>query len=86
MNQLNFPIISLVTFFPLFGALILMLIKKGKKDLLRTTALIISLIEFVISFPILIYFNSGTHEMQFVENIPWVKSVGINYFIGIDGG
>ena len=85
MNQLNFPIISLVTFFPLFGALILMLIKKEKKDVLRTAALLISLIEFVISFPILIYFKSGTHEMQFVEKIPWIKSVGINYFMGIDG-
>ncbi len=85
MNQLDFPIISLVTFFPLVGAITVMLISKERKDALRTAALVVSLIEFIISLPVLIYFKSGTHGMQFVENVPWVKSLGISYFMGIDG-
>ncbi len=85
MNTLNFPIISLVTFFPLIGALVVMLIHKERKEALRKAALIFSLVEFVISLPLLIYFNSGTHEMQFVEQVPWIESFGISYFVGIDG-
>ena len=85
MNQLDFPIISLVTFFPVFGCLIILLIDKENKDVLRGAALVFSVIEFFISLPFIFYFNSATAEMQFVEQIPWVKSLGISYFVGMDG-
>jgi len=85
MNQLDFPIISLVTFFPLVGSILVLLMSKERKDSLRTVSLAISLIEFVISLPLLLYFQSGTHELQFVEKIVWVESFGISYFTGIDG-
>jgi len=85
MNQLDFPIISLVTFFPVFGCLIILLIDKENKDVLRGAALAFSVIEFFISLPFIFYFDSTTAEMQFVEQIPWVKSLGISYFIGMDG-
>jgi NADH-quinone oxidoreductase subunit M len=85
MNNLNFPILSLVTLFPLVGAFALMLIHKERKDTLRTVAMFFSTLEFVISLPLLMFFDSSTYEMQFVENIPWIKSFGISYFMGIDG-
>ncbi|MBN2331602.1 MAG: NADH-quinone oxidoreductase subunit M [Deltaproteobacteria bacterium] len=85
MNQLGFPILSLVMFFPVFGALILMMIDKESKDVLRGTAVAFTVIEFFISLPLVVYFNDATHQMQFVELIPWIKSFGINYHLGIDG-
>jgi len=85
MNQLSFPIISLVTFFPIFGVLILLMIDKESEDILRGTAVAFTVIEFFISLPLIFYFNNVTHNMQFVELIPWVKSFGINYHMGIDG-
>lgn len=85
MNQLSFPIISLVTFFPIFGVLILLMIDKESEDVLRGTALAFTVIEFFISLPLIFYFNDASHTMQFVELIPWVKSFGINYYMGIDG-
>ncbi|MCD6150804.1 MAG: NADH-quinone oxidoreductase subunit M [Deltaproteobacteria bacterium] len=85
MNQLSFPIISLVTFFPIFGVLILLMIDKESEDVLRGTAVAFTVIEFFISLPLIFYFNNVTHNMQFVELIPWVKSFGINYHMGIDG-
>jgi len=85
MNQLNFPIISLVTFFPILGVIVLLMIDKKSKDVLRGAAVAFSVIEFFISLPVVIYFNEVTHSMQFVELIPWVKSFGINYYVGIDG-
>ncbi|MCK4378999.1 MAG: Fe-S-binding domain-containing protein, partial [Deltaproteobacteria bacterium] len=82
---MNFPIISLVTFFPIFGVLILLMIDKKSEDVLRGTAVAFTVIEFFISLPLIFYFNNVTHNMQFVELIPWVKSFGINYYMGIDG-
>ncbi len=85
MNQLGFPIISLVTFFPIFGVLILMLIDKKAEDTLRGTAMVFALIEFFISLPLLFAFRSGVVKMQFVEHYSWIKSAGLSYFVGIDG-
>jgi len=85
MNQLGFPIISLVIFFPILGTLLLMLIEKERKDILRGAALVIAVIEFIISLPLLFYFDSGTPAMQFVEHVPWIQNLGISYYIGIDG-
>ncbi|MBW1644709.1 MAG: NADH-quinone oxidoreductase subunit M [Deltaproteobacteria bacterium] len=85
MNQLHFPIISLVTFFPIFGVLILLMIDKENEDVLRGTALAFTVIEFFLSLPLLIYFNDGTAGMQFVEHFPWIRSMGITYHLGIDG-
>ncbi len=85
MNELGFPIISLVTFFPIFGVLILMFIDKDAKDTLRGTAMAFALIEFIISLPLLFSFQNGTAAMQFVERYTWVKSAGLSYFVGLDG-
>jgi NADH-quinone oxidoreductase subunit M len=85
MNQLGFPVISLVTFFPIFGVLILMFIDKKAEDTLRGTAMVFALIEFFISLPLLFSFQNGVAGMQFVERYSWIKSLGLGYYVGIDG-
>ena len=88
MNQLNFPIISFIIFFPLVGVLLLLFIRGDKSKnygLLRIAAFVISLFEFLVSLVFPIYFNSETPHMQFVEHVTWVKSMGLSYFVGIDG-
>jgi len=85
MNQLGFPVISLVTFFPIFGVLILMFIDKKAEDTLRGTAMVFALIEFFISLPLLFSFQNGVAGMQFVERYSWLKSLGLGYYVGIDG-
>ncbi len=60
--------------------------KNNERDeLLRKTAFVISLFEFFVSLAFLFYFNSKTADMQFVEHVTWVKSIGLSYFVGIDG-
>jgi NADH-quinone oxidoreductase subunit M len=88
MNQLNFPIISFTIFFPLAGVFLLLFIRGDKEknyNLMRKAAFVISLFEFAVSLAFPIYFNSETPHMQFVEHVSWVKSMGLSYFVGIDG-
>jgi NADH-quinone oxidoreductase subunit M len=88
MNQLNIPIISFIVFFPLAGAFLLLFIRGNKENnyaFLRKAAFMISLFEFCASLAFLFYFDSETANMQFVEQVPWVKSMGLSYFVGIDG-
>ena len=81
----HIPILSTVIFFPLLGVLFLLLLDKENESVIKGTALVFSIIEFVISLPLMVSFNANTADLQFVERVPWIKGLGIQYFLGIDG-
>jgi len=82
-NQLGYPVLSLVVFLPLAGAILLLFIKNT--DAVRVVALSFTVITLGVALPLLTNFNKHTHLMQFVERYEWLPSWGIDYFIGIDG-
>jgi NADH-quinone oxidoreductase subunit M len=79
--------LTLVTFFPLVGVLIILFLKKEQKTAIRWTALITSLITFGISIWVLVLFNPENPDLQLVIDIPWIKVAGweISFLMGIDG-
>lgn len=77
-------ILSLLIFFPLAAALfILIFFRKGKSSM--WAAFIASVIEFIISIPLMANFDKSEAGMQFVEKAWWIKSIGVQYFLGVDG-
>ena len=78
--------LTLVTFFPLLGVLVLLFINKEQKNALRWTALITSLLTFAISVWMLVQFNPGNPDLQFLINLPWIQVAGwnISYYMGVD--
>jgi len=85
MNPLGFPILTAITFFPLAGAVMLLLLPRAKEESLKRAALVITLVEFVISLPLFIWFDEGAAGMQFTERVPWISEWGVQYAIGVDG-
>ncbi len=83
MDQLGFPLLSLVIFLPLFGAVVTLFLRKDAA--IKGWAVIVTVANFIISLPLYFYFQSGTAEMQFVEHIPWMPNLGVSYYLGIDG-
>ena len=83
------PILSMVTFLPLVGAIMILLLVRGSPSETainsRWAALWTSLITFVISILIWIDFDNSTHVFQFVERAEWISSYNINYHMGVDG-
>jgi len=79
------PILTLVTFLPLLGAIILLFINGEKQERIKRVALAVAIIDFIISMPLFILFKTDTSEFQFVQNVPWIKEFGISYHVGIDG-
>ena len=77
-------ILSLVTFIPLAGGILLIFIHRDRKDLLRFLSLGIALITFILSLALYFNFNAQTPDPQFVEKSAWLGR-GIDYHIGIDG-
>ena len=86
MNYLLHPL-TLVTFFPLVGVLVLLVLKPEQKTAHRWVALLTSLITLGISLIILAQFNPSNPNLQQVIDVPWIQVAGwnINYSLGVDG-
>ena len=79
--------LTLMTFFPLVGVLVLLFLKSEAKVALRWTALITSIITFLISIWVLTMFNASNPDLQMVARYPWITVAGwnIDYHLGVDG-
>jgi len=79
--------LTLVTFFPLLGVLVLLFLPSENKNLLRWTALGASLVTFGISLWILGMFNASKPDLQLVAQYSWIDVAGwnIQYHMGVDG-
>src|SRR5687767_13638896 len=79
--------LTLLTFFPLLGVLVLLFIPREQKDALRWTALITSLVTFGISLLVLSVFNASDPNLQLVAQYNWIRVAGwdIQYYLGVDG-
>src|SRR3990172_2834776 len=82
---MSMPILSLITFLPIIGVILILSIDSKKQELIRVTSLLVSIVVFFISLPLYFNFDARAYEMQFVEKLPWIPSFGINYYVGIDG-
>lgn len=71
----------LLIFWPLLATLVFFYLKDEEA---KKWALTASIIEFAVSFVIAILFEA-TERTQFVVNYPWIESLGINFYLGIDG-
>ena len=84
----HFPILSLVTFLPIVGAVFILTIR-GEDDVVarnaRNVALWASIITFVLSLFIWINFDTATADFQFVERLEWMPAFNISYHMGVDG-
>ena len=88
MSDLDWPILSLVTFVPLIGALGILMIRGEEAEVARNaryTALWTSIVAFVLSLFLVINFDYGSADFQFVERAEWLPSFGIAYHMGVDG-
>ncbi len=83
---MNDTILSLMTFTPLIGVLILFFIPKDSHSTLRGVAVAVSLVTFFISLPLVTGFVTNA-EYQFVRDVPWISAgpFQMRYHVGIDG-
>jgi NADH-quinone oxidoreductase subunit M len=88
MNAAGFPILSLITWLPLVGGLVIMCVRGDEATVAsnaRWTALWTSLIVFVLSLILWVRFDQSEPGFQFVESVPWLPEFGVGYRMGVDG-
>ena len=86
MNTATFnPIIlSLVTFIPAIGGVLILLIPRRDRDI-KVFALVITLLAFVASLHLPVHLHRNQPGFQFEIEQPWITSPNIHYHMGIDG-
>ena len=84
MNALESHILSLVTFIPFAGGLLLLLFPRRQRDI-RIFALVISLLTFALSLHLPVHFHRWQPGFQYETDQPWIPTPNIHYHMGIDG-
>ncbi|MDH4321220.1 MAG: NADH-quinone oxidoreductase subunit M, partial [Desulfobulbaceae bacterium] len=77
------PLLSILIFLPLAGALVQMLLPGDNAA--RIWALAVTVVTAVISLPLYSRFDPTTALYQFGEHHAWIPSLNISYTLGIDG-
>jgi NADH-quinone oxidoreductase subunit M len=83
---MNWPILSVVTFLPLLGALFIMLVRgndRMARGTARWVALWTTLVTFAISLVMVWRFDANVAEFQYVEKYSWLGFA--SYHMGVDG-
>jgi NADH-quinone oxidoreductase subunit M len=84
----TWPILSVVTFLPALGALLVYLLARGGDEAANRNARWISLwttlITFLVSLILVARFDPANADFQFIEKASWLAT-GINYRMGVDG-
>ncbi len=69
----------------LTGVMLLAVGDDRRADLVRTIALVGSLLGLLVTVPLYTNFDPASDGLQFVERMPWIDRYGISYYLGIDG-
>ena len=82
--SLNSAILTVVTFIPLVGAILLLFFPRRDREI-RGFALLVAGIDFVVSLHLPWHFEHGQRGFQFDLSVPWINSPNIHYHLGVDG-
>lgn len=84
-------VLSIITFFPIVGAIVVLLIPKERKDLMRWVTALTTLVPLILATLLIFEYDTskiGVNDpssFQFVERTSWISSFNIDYYVGVDG-
>jgi len=85
----QWPLLTLTTFLPLIGALLIFVLARGDAANVarnaRNTALFTSIVTFLLSLAIWAAFDPSVPGFQLEERATWFGDFKINYHMGVDG-
>jgi len=86
MDFFRSHLLSIITYTPLVGAVILLLPPfKGRDNAVRWTANLVGVLGFLVSLPLWFWFDRGAAGFQLMEKHPWIEGIGVQYLFGVDG-
>ncbi len=78
-------ILSLVTWLPLVGGVIVFFLDKRRTNLIKQFATLWMTLCFLVSLPLVLMWNYDVRGLQFMETAEWIPAIGAKYQMGVDG-
>ena len=77
--------LSVLIWLPIAAGVLVLVMGDQRIGAGRWVALIGALATFLISLPLISWFNGGTADFQFTEKLPWIPAFNAYYSLGVDG-
>ncbi|PIQ08597.1 MAG: oxidoreductase [Ignavibacteriales bacterium CG18_big_fil_WC_8_21_14_2_50_31_20] len=95
----GFPILTILTFIPIIGMIIVLLLPKSAENNVKYTTLAVTSIQLVLAIVMILNFDYSAagvfdvNSFQFIEKVRWIQipdvaflgTLKIDYFLGVDG-
>ena len=81
----HFPWLTVITFAPLAGAVLVVVAPARAHNLHRLLALVTGLATFGLSLGMLSAYDGGVGGFQLIDRATWVRSLNFQYLLGVDG-
>jgi NADH-quinone oxidoreductase subunit M len=82
-------LLSILIFLPIVGALVVLVLPRGRADVVRWTAFGIAALELVLALILLLLYSqivsSVFNTAPFLEKVSWIPALGISYSLNADG-
>ncbi len=81
----SWPLLSLLTWLPIVGGVLVLLLGQHRVNRVRYLTLLISVLTLALCIPLYDGFDISFVGMQYVQNAAWIPAFNINYHLAIDG-
>lgn len=82
----HFPILSMLIWSPLIGAVVVLFTGGDKHaHVARAIAVAVVVFNLLLCVPLYLAFDPSRYDMQFVEDLLWVRIYDVRYALGVDG-
>ncbi len=82
---MTLPLLTLTTFLPAAGAIVVVGLPRRRESLIRWVAFLVAAATFLLSLALYEGFDPADPRYQFAERRAWMPTLGISYHLGIDG-
>jgi NADH-quinone oxidoreductase subunit M len=82
---MNDHLLAILIWLPIVGGFVVLGLGNERASAAKWLSLLVSLAALAFSIPLFTGFNTGTADMQFVEQTAWIPSIHADFHIGVDG-
>ncbi|MEX2495256.1 MAG: proton-conducting transporter membrane subunit, partial [Woeseia sp.] len=89
--DLSHNILSLLIWLPIIGGIAVLVVgdegdaSSARAGTMRLLALVVSLVTVLLGAYLYWNFDTAQGSMQFVERMPWIEALNVDYYLGVDG-
>ena len=81
----KFPLLTTVLLAPISAALLLCFVSAKAKESVRVICAAAMTVALVLTVYAFFSYDMSVGGMQFTEDVPWIKDLGVHYALGVDG-